>query len=106
MPQNTYHTISTQNKSHNISTNQISSNNASRYNQLIGVCNPSLMYQTQQCCSSNAKSSVPTSPKDSKVKVLSKKQLIKKDANDPICAFKLNSTNGPVMFKKSDRRRK
>lgn len=65
------------NKSHNLSTNQISSNKASRYNQLIGSCNPTMLYQTQQWIGTNNKTSVPTSPKDnSKVQILSNKCLL------------------------------
>jgi hypothetical protein len=76
------------NKSHNLSTNQISSNKASRYNQLIGSCNPTMLYQTQQWIGSKNKSSGPTSPKDTnKVQILSNKYLINKNTNDPVWAF-------------------
>jgi len=45
---NTQQTMTTQNRSQNTNSKPISSNKASRYNQLIGVCNPSILYQTQQ----------------------------------------------------------
>ena len=46
---NTHHTISSQNRSQNITSNPTNTNKPSRYNQLIGICNPSILYQTQQC---------------------------------------------------------
>jgi len=100
---NGHQAANSQNRSHNMSTNQMTSNKASRYNQLIGLCNPSILYQTQQCGSSITKSSVPTSPKDSaKVQVMNNNYLINKDSNDPICAFSLNTAGKLMSNKKSD----
>ena len=75
--QNSQMVNSNQNKSQNVTINHIVSNKASRYNQLIGMWNPNILYQTQQLSNSNNKVSMPTSPKDSKDQMLSNKHLIK-----------------------------
>jgi len=106
LTRSTHQTISYPNKSQNLASSQISSNKASRYNQLIGSWNPNMLYQTQQCCAYNPnKSSGPTSPKNqNKMQVLSNKYLIKKEVNDPIWAFNLNSNLRQASWKKSEKK--
>lgn len=73
-----------ENKAHNISNNNASTNKASRYNQLIGSSNPILLYQTHQSLPNKAKFSGPISPKDpNQIQLFSKNCIIKKDNNDP-----------------------
>lgn len=96
------------NKSQNLESSQIGQAKPSRYNQLIGVWNPNMLYQTQQCLNyKQNKSSGPVSPRNqSKMQVLSNKYLIKKKANDPVCAFKLNSNIRNTSWKKSEKKRR
>jgi len=95
-----------ENKSHNISNNKVSTNKASRYNQLIGSWNPALLYQTHQTLPNKAKFSDPTSPKESnQIQLLRKKWIIKKDI-DPSCAYKLNQSLKLTSSKKGDRKKK
>ena len=75
--QNSQMINSNQNKNQSVTINHTISNKASRYNQLIGMWNPNILYQTQQLSNSNNRDSIPTSPKDSKDQMLSNKHFIK-----------------------------
>lgn len=111
MTRSTQQSTGNPNRSQNLANSQIGANKSSRYNKLIGIWNPSMLYQTQQCWaynSSQPKTSGPTSPKNQKKMQVSNNNnnLIKKEANDPVCAFNLNSGMKYTSQKKADKKRR